>query len=96
MRWISELPHIAGTVLGVDDPLPDEAVITVQGADVGELIEITRPWVDKNMIVRELKALYEVMELDEPHIIKINLTGFHHYGRFCRIKKVQNSGVTQT
>ena len=92
MSWISELPHIAGTVLGLDDPLPDEAVITVKDAEIGDLIQITRPWVDENMLVQTFDATYEVMELDELHITRRNLTGWHEYGRFCRIKKVQNSG----
>ena len=92
MSWIRELPCLSGTVLGLDDPLPDEAVITVRSADIGDLIQITRPWVDEKMIVQIFKAIYKVMELDDPHITRRNLTGWHEYGRFCRIKRVQISG----
>ncbi len=90
MTWINELPHIAGTVLGIDDPLPEETVITVRDAEIGDLIQITRPWIDEKMIVQKFEALYEVIELDDPHITRRNLTGWHEYGRFCRLKKVQS------
>ena len=88
MSWVKELPHLAGTVLGMDELLPDEAVITVRHAEIGEQIKIKRPWVNENNIVQCPEAIYEVVEIDEPHIIRRSLTGWHEYGRFCRIKKI--------
>ena len=89
MDWLNELPHIAGTVLGIDELLPEEAIITLKRAEIGEKIRIKRPWVDENNIVQCPEAIYEVMELDDPHITRRNLTGWHEYGRFCRIRKIK-------
>ena len=93
MKWVKKLPHLSLTVFGIDELLPEEAVITVRHAEVGEQIKINRPWVDENNMVQCPEAIYEVVELDEPHIVRRNPTGWHEYGRFCRIKKVDSRAL---
>ena len=86
--WINELPLLQLLVWGIDDTLPSEAVIILENSEIGERFNINRRYIDENNMVQILKAPYEVIDIDEPHIYREDLTGFPTYVRFCRIKKI--------